>query len=39
LVAAIGSENYFFGTDFPHPEFETFQTTSTSIQVAWPASW
>ena len=22
MVAAIGSENFFFGTDFPHPEFQ-----------------
>ncbi|HXG36987.1 MAG TPA: amidohydrolase family protein [Dehalococcoidia bacterium] len=33
LVAAIGSENFFFGTDFPHPEYEAFQGTAAAIET------
>ena len=31
MVAAIGSENFFFGTDFPHPEFQRYQNTAAAI--------
>jgi aminocarboxymuconate-semialdehyde decarboxylase len=32
LVGLIGSENYFFGTDYPHPEYETFRTTVENVE-------
>jgi predicted TIM-barrel fold metal-dependent hydrolase len=32
LIGAVGNENFFFGTDFPHPEFDTFHSTATAIQ-------
>ena len=31
LVAAIGSRNFFFGTDFPHPEYQRYQNTAAAI--------
>jgi aminocarboxymuconate-semialdehyde decarboxylase len=31
LVAAIGSENFFFGTDFPHPEYQRYHNTAAAI--------
>ena len=31
IVAAMGSENFFFGTDFPHPEFQRYQNTAAAI--------
>jgi aminocarboxymuconate-semialdehyde decarboxylase len=31
MVSAIGSENFFFGTDFPHPEYQRYQNTAAAI--------
>ena len=31
LVAAMGSENFFFGTDYPHPEFQRYHNTAAAI--------
>lgn len=31
LVGAMGSENFFFGTDFPHPEFQRYHNTAAAI--------
>lgn len=31
LVGAIGSEHFFFGTDFPHPEFQRYHNTAAAI--------
>ena len=31
MVAAIGSENFFFGTDFPHPEYQRYHNTAAAI--------
>jgi aminocarboxymuconate-semialdehyde decarboxylase len=31
LVAALGSELFFFGTDFPHPEFQRYHNTAAAI--------
>jgi len=31
LVEAIGSESFFFGTDFPHPEFQRYHNTAAAI--------
>ncbi len=27
----MGSENFFFGTDFPHPEFQRYHNTAAAI--------
>ncbi len=32
LVDMVGSENFFFGTDFPHPEFQVFHATNRVVQ-------
>ncbi len=31
LVATLGSGNFFFGTDFPHPEYQRYQNTAAAI--------
>jgi predicted TIM-barrel fold metal-dependent hydrolase len=31
VVEAIGSELFFFGTDFPHPEFRRYHNTAAAI--------
>ncbi|PON10173.1 hypothetical protein C2W62_51505, partial [Candidatus Entotheonella serta] len=31
LVTAMGSENFFFGTDYPHPEFQRYHNTAAAI--------
>ena len=31
LVATMGGENFFFGTDFPHPEYQRYQNTAAAI--------
>jgi aminocarboxymuconate-semialdehyde decarboxylase len=31
LVEAVGSELFFFGTDFPHPEFRRYHNTAAAI--------
>jgi predicted TIM-barrel fold metal-dependent hydrolase len=31
LVEAIESEQFFFGTDFPHPEFQRYHNTAAAI--------
>ncbi len=31
LVGAMGSENFFFGPDFPHPEFQRYHNTAAAI--------
>jgi predicted TIM-barrel fold metal-dependent hydrolase len=31
LVAAMGSEHFFFGTDYPHPEFQRYHNTAAAI--------
>ncbi|ETX04628.1 MAG: hypothetical protein ETSY2_27735 [Candidatus Entotheonella gemina] len=31
LVAVLGSENFFFGTDYPHPEFQRYHNTAAAI--------
>lgn len=33
LVSMLGSENYFFGTDFPHPEFQVFHSAGRTQTV------
>lgn len=32
LVAMLGSENFFFGTDFPHPEFQVFHSANRVVE-------
>ena len=32
MVAAYGSDNYFIGTDFPHPEWEYLPNSTSDIQ-------
>jgi predicted TIM-barrel fold metal-dependent hydrolase len=27
----MGSENFFFGTDYPHPEFQRYHNTAAAI--------
>ncbi len=31
LVTAMGSENFFFGMDYPHPEFQRYHNTAAAI--------
>lgn len=31
LVSSIGSELFFFGSDFPHPEYQTYHNTPSAI--------
>lgn len=38
LVAMHGSENYFFGTDFPHPEFLTFHGNNRAVLTHSPGA-
>jgi len=30
-VEALGSASFFFGTDFPHPEFQRYHNTAAAI--------
>jgi len=32
LVDMVGSENFFFGTDFPHPEFQVFHSSTRVVE-------
>lgn len=38
LVSMIGSENFFFGTDFPHPEFQVFHAAGRAVAIAEPGA-
>jgi aminocarboxymuconate-semialdehyde decarboxylase len=38
LVRTNGSERYFFGTDFPHPEFQTFHGSSRTSKGSAPGA-
>jgi len=31
LMGTIGSKNFFFGTDCPHPEFQRYHNTAAAI--------
>lgn len=32
LVSMIGNRNFFFGTDFPHPEFQVFHSATRVVE-------
>ncbi len=38
LVGIVGSENFFFGTDFPHPEFQVFHSSTRVVEDNEPGA-
>jgi microsomal dipeptidase-like Zn-dependent dipeptidase len=38
LVNMVGNENFFFGTDFPHPEFQVFHAEGRAVEDNEPGA-
>jgi len=38
LIAMVGSKNFFFGTDFPHPEFQVFHGAGRTVETSEPGA-
>jgi predicted TIM-barrel fold metal-dependent hydrolase len=38
LINIVGNENFFFGTDFPHPEFQVFHAQGRAVEDNEPGA-